>query len=161
MGPKTLRVDVHTDGGARGNPGPAAAAFVITETDAETVLRQEGHFLGRATNNVAEYSAMIAALRAAEALGAGEVNIFSDSQLMVRQMTGRYRVKNEGLKPLFTEARRLAGQFDRCEYHYIRRESNLQADALVNQALDLERNVGDAADQGRPPPPRVGRGAIR
>lgn len=143
MGRTPLCVRVHTDGGARGNPGPAAAAFVMTGTDAETVLRAEGVFLGRATNNVAEYTAMIAGLRAAEAAEATEVDIFSDSQLMVRQMTGQYRVRHEGLKPLFAEASRLAGQFDRCDYHYIRRENNARADALVNRALDLERNVGD------------------
>ncbi len=134
---------IHTDGGARGNPGPAACGFVIADAEAsdQPPLRAEGIFLGRATNNVAEYSAMIAALTAAASLGAGQVDLFSDSQLMIRQMTGQYRVKNEGLKPLFEEARQLAGQFQRCDFHHVRREKNTQADALVNRALDEGRNI--------------------
>jgi len=134
---------IHTDGGARGNPGPAACGFVIADAEAsdQPPLRAEGIFLGRATNNVAEYSAMIAALTAAASLGAGQVDLFSDSQLMIRQLTGQYRVKNEGLKPLFEEARQLAGQFQRCDFHHVRREKNTQADALVNRALDEGRNI--------------------
>ena len=136
-----MRVRIHTDGGARGNPGPAAAAFVITRADDGKVLREEGIFLGRATNNVAEYSAMIAGLEAAEALDVDEIDVYSDSELMVRQMTGQYRVKNAKLKPLFGAARELAGRFDRCDFHYVRRENNRRADALVNQVLDRD---GDA-----------------
>ena len=141
MGTISLHVIIHTDGGARGNPGPAAGGFVIADAADQTVLQAEGIFLGRATNNVAEYSAMVASLRAAASLGAGQVDLFSDSQLMVRQMTGQYRVKNEGLKPLFDEARQLAGQFQRCDFHHVRREKNEQADALVNRALDEGRNI--------------------
>ena len=139
-----LRVRIHTDGGARGNPGPAAAAFVIVADD-DTVLREEGVFLGRATNNVAEYSAMIAGLRAAEEIGADEVDLFSDSQLMVRQMTGQYRVKNAGLKPMHATARELAKRFDRCDFHHVRRESNERADTLVNEALDRAGAEGRGA----------------
>jgi len=142
MAAKPLHVKIHTDGGARGNPGPAAGAFVIADLADDTVLHAEGVFLGRATNNVAEYSAMIAGLRVAASLEAAQVDLFSDSQLMVRQMTGRYRVKNEGLKPLFAEARELAEQFERCDFHHVRREKNKQADALVNEALDEGRSVG-------------------
>jgi len=145
MAATPLHVKIHTDGGARGNPGPAAGGFVIADLASDAVLHAEGVFLGKATNNVAEYSAMIAGLRAAISLEAVEVDLFSDSQLMVRQMIGQYRVKNEGLKPLFTEARELAGQFERCDFHHVRRESNVQADALVNMALDQGRNVGGAS----------------
>ncbi len=142
MAAKALHVRIHTDGGARGNPGPAAGGFVIVDVADDTVLHAEGVFLGQATNNVAEYSAMIAGLRIAVSLAAAKVDLFSDSELMVRQMTGRYRVKNEGLKPLFAEARELAEQFQRCDFHHVRREKNQQADALVNQALDAGRSVG-------------------
>ena len=142
MASTPLCVKIHTDGGSRGNPGPAAAAFVMVVADDDTALREEGVFLGRATNNVAEYSAMIAGLRAAETVGADEVDLFSDSQLMVRQMIGQYRVKNEGLKPMYATARALARQFDRCDFHYVRREKNRRADALVNQALDRADTTG-------------------
>ena len=144
MGRTPLRVKVHTDGGARGNPGPAAGAFVMTAAEDGALLGEEGILLGHATNNVAEYSAMIAGLAAAEAVDAVEVDVFSDSQLMVRQMTGQYRVRNEGLKPLHAAARALVGRFDRCDFHYVRREKNLRADALVNEVLDRNGSVGQA-----------------
>ena len=137
---------VHIDGGARGNPGPAAAGVVILTADDGTVLHQSGIFLGRATNNVAEYRAMLAGMEAASELEATEVEVVSDSQLLVRQMTGRYRVKNEGLKPLYEEAKRLQKQFARCTFRHVPREENTHADRLVNQALDLKRNVEDAAE---------------
>ena len=144
MGRSSLRVTIHTDGGARGNPGPAAGAFVMTAAEDGALLKEEGVFLGHATNNVAEYSAMIAGLEAAEAAEAVEVDVFSDSQLMVRQMTGEYRVRNEGLKPLYSAARALAGRFERCDFHYLRREKNLRADALVNKTLDRSNSVRQA-----------------
>ena len=144
MGRSSLRVTIHTDGGARGNPGPAAGAFVMTAAEDGAMLKEEGIFLGHATNNVAEYSAMIAGLEAAEAAEAVEVDVFSDSQLMVRQMTGEYRVRNEGLKPLYAAARALAGRFERCDFHYLRREKNLRADALVNKTLDRSNSVRQA-----------------
>ena len=141
-----LRVTVHIDGGARGNPGPAAAGVVISAADDGTVLHQSGIFLGRATNNVAEYRAMLAGMEAASELEATEVEIVSDSQLLVRQMTGQYRVKNEGLKPLYEEAKRRQEQFARCTFRHVRREDNTHADRLVNQALNLKRNVEDGAE---------------
>ncbi len=140
-----LRVTVHIDGGARGNPGPAGAGVVIASSDDGTVLHEGGYYLGRATNNVAEYRALIAALEAATALGASEIDVFSDSELLVRQMLGQYRVKNEGLKPLFECAGILAGKFDRFGIQHIRRERNQHADRLVNQAINAKRNVEDAA----------------
>ncbi len=134
-----LRVTVNIDGGARGNPGPAGAGVVI-QAD-ETVLYRGGLFIGHATNNVAEYSGMIAGLEQADRLGASHVRIVSDSQLMVRQMTGLYRVKNEGLKPLYQKARKLAGRFEECTFEFVRREHNIEADRLVNLAIDQEQDV--------------------
>ena len=149
MNPSPSRVSVHTDGGARGNPGPAASGVVVVSAEGD-VLHEEGLYLGRATNNVAEYRALLAGLAAAERLGAGEVDVYSDSELLVRQMNGQYRVKNEGLKPLAAEAKQRVDRFARCDIHHIRREANQRADALVNQALDLKRNVGHAADSNAP-----------
>ncbi len=128
------------DGGSRGNPGPAAAGVVIAAADG-TVLHEAGLYLGQATNNVAEYRGLLAGLQAAAALGAKEVQIISDSELLVRQMTGQYRVKNPRLAPLAEQARRLTRRFAVCSFHHVRREENLQADRLVNQALDRRGNV--------------------
>jgi ribonuclease HI len=139
-----LRVSINIDGGARGNPGPAAAGVVVCAEDG-SVLHESGIFLGRATNNVAEYSGLLAGLETALALGAGKVEVFSDSELMVRQMNGQYRVKNDGLKPLHARATSLAGKFASFSITHVRRESNKRADKLVNQALNAGRSVGDAA----------------
>jgi probable phosphoglycerate mutase len=136
-----LRVTLNIDGGARGNPGPAGAAFVIRAADDGAVLRQRGIFLGRQTNNVAEYRALLAGLEAAAELGASQVEVVSDSELLVRQMNGRYRVRNEDLKKLFDEALALQGKFSACTYRHVRREQNAPADRLVNQAINLKRNV--------------------
>jgi ribonuclease HI len=124
-----------TDGGARGNPGPAAYGFVLEAEDG-TVLAAEGERIGIATNNVAEYSALIAGLAKALELGLDELEVVSDSELMVKQMTGQYRVKNEALRELSLEAGRLAGRLGRVEYTAVRREHNKLADQLVNEALD-------------------------
>lgn len=139
--PMSLHVKIYTDGGARGNPGPAAAGVVLITADDDTVIHEAGIYLGEATNNVAEYSAMLAGLEAAEKLNVTKIDLFSDSQLMVRQMNGQYRVKNAGLKPLFDQAIELSGRFEQFKIHFIRREKNKQADKLVNHALDLKRNV--------------------
>jgi probable phosphoglycerate mutase len=138
---KPLRVIVHIDGGSRGNPGPAAAGVVVSCADDGAVLHEAGIFLGRATNNVAEYRGLLEGLRSARRLGAQEVQVVSDSQLLVFQMTGQYRVKNEGLKPLHRQATELAAAFRRCSFRHVRREENDRADRLVNQALDLRKNV--------------------
>ncbi len=140
---KTLKITAHVDGGARGNPGPAAAGMVLRDADDRQILQVEGKFLGEATNNVAEYRALIAALERAAALNADQVEVFSDSQLMVRQMNGRYRVKNEGLKGLFRQANDLAAGFDKFAIHHVPREQNKEADSLVNRALNLRRTVND------------------
>jgi ribonuclease HI len=124
-----------TDGGARGNPGPAAYAFVL-ETEDGTVLEARGEAIGIATNNVAEYSALVAGLEAARAVGVTELELRSDSELMVKQMRGEYRVKNRDLQALFLEASRAARALGEVTYTHVRREHNELADRLVNEALD-------------------------
>jgi ribonuclease HI len=124
-----------TDGGARGNPGPAAYGYVL-EADDGTVLDARGARIGVATNNVAEYTALIEGLRRAVELGVDELTVVSDSELIVKQMRGEYRVKNEALRALFLDAAGLAGQLGRVTYTAVRREHNELADRLVNEALD-------------------------
>jgi ribonuclease HI len=128
---------IHTDGAARGNPGPAAYAFVLSH-DGEPVL-EEAACLGQATNNVAEYTAVVKALEKAKELGGQRVVIKSDSELMVKQMTGAYKVRNEGLLPLYEQARRLVRGFDDVQFQHVRREENKDADRLCNEALDAVR----------------------
>ncbi len=130
-----LRVRLYTDGGARGNPGPAAFGYVL-ETDDGTVLAAHGERIGVATNNVAEYRGLIAGLEKAVELALQEVEVISDSELLVKQMTGEYRVKNEALRELSLEASRLARQVGNVSYRAVRREHNELADRLVNEALD-------------------------
>jgi len=129
-----LRVRLYTDGGARGNPGPAAFGYVL-EVDG-TVLAAHGERIGVATNNVAEYRGLIAGLEKAVELALQEVEVISDSELLVKQMTGEYRVKNEALRELSLEASRLARQVGNVSYRAVRREHNELADRLVNEALD-------------------------
>lgn len=130
-----MKARLFTDGGARGNPGPAAYGYVLEDADG-TVLDARGEAIGVATNNVAEYSGLVAGLTKAVELGVGELEVVSDSELMVRQMTGDYRVKNEGLKPLFQEASWLERKIRKVSYRAVRREHNKLADQLVNEALD-------------------------
>jgi ribonuclease HI len=130
-----VRVVVHVDGGARGNPGPAAAAAVVTSVDGE-VLDEAAELLGETTNNVAEYRALLLGLARAKELGATEVEIVNDSQLVARQLTGEYRVKDPGLKPLHAEAMAALAAFERWSIRSVPRAQNAEADALVNAALD-------------------------
>ena len=130
-----MKARLFTDGGARGNPGPAAFAYVL-ETDDGTVLAAHGERIGVATNNVAEYRALIAGLEKAVELALEEVEIVSDSELLVKQMRGEYRVKNEALRELSIEAARLARRIGKVSYTAVRREHNELADRLVNEALD-------------------------
>jgi ribonuclease HI len=145
MDGRPLRVTAYIDGGARGNPGPAGAGVVIVDRADGAALYEGGLYLGRATNNVAEYRGLLAALAAAAVLRAEEVEVVSDSQLLVRQMTGEYRVKNAGLQPLHRRAQELAKGFARCGFRHVRREDNVRADELVNMAIDQRRNVESAA----------------
>ncbi len=130
-----MKATLSTDGGARGNPGPAAYGFVLEAEDG-TVLAAEGIAIGVATNNVAEYRALIAGLERALELGVDEVDVVSDSELLVKQMTGEYRVKNEALRALSLQAARLGGKLSGVSYRAVRREHNELADRLVNEALD-------------------------
>jgi ribonuclease HI len=130
-----VKARLSTDGGARGNPGPAAFGYVL-ETEDGTILAAHGERIGVATNNVAEYSALVAGLERALELGVDELEVVSDSELLVKQMTGEYRVKNEALKELNERASRLARRLRRVDYKAVRREHNELADRLVNEALD-------------------------
>jgi ribonuclease HI len=130
-----MKARLFTDGGARGNPGPAAAAFVLEAEDGD-VLASHGEAIGVATNNVAEYRALLAGLERARDLGVTELEVVSDSELMVKQMRGEYRIKNEALGELAAQAARLARAVGTVRYTAVRREQNTLADRLVNDALD-------------------------
>ena len=132
-----MKAKLFTDGGSRGNPGPAAYGFVLEAEDG-TVLDARGEAIGIATNNVAEYAALVAGLGRAVEVGVVELEVVSDSELLVKQMTGEYRVKNETLAELNEEAERLARRVGRVRYTAVRREHNELADRLVNEALDAE-----------------------
>jgi ribonuclease H / adenosylcobalamin/alpha-ribazole phosphatase len=132
-----VKAKLFTDGGARGNPGPAAYGYVLEAEDG-TVLAAKGERIGVATNNVAEYRALIAGLEKALELSVPEVQVVSDSELLVKQMTGEYRVKNAALQDLSIQASRLARQIGKVSYTAVRREHNELADRLVNEALDAE-----------------------
>ena len=130
-----MKAKLFTDGGSRGNPGPAAYAFVLEAEDG-TVLDARGEAIGVATNNVAEYAALVAGLERAVEAGVDELEVVSDSELLVKQMRGEYRVKNKGLQDLFLDASRDARKIRRVTYTAVRREHNELADSLVNEALD-------------------------
>jgi len=123
------------DGGARGNPGPAAIGAVVT-TPAGDPVAEKGVYIGEATNNVAEYRAVLLGIELARQAGARELEIVNDSELVARQIGGQYKVKHAGLRPLFVETMRELREFDRWTVRNVRRESNERADELVNQALD-------------------------
>jgi len=130
-----VKAKLFTDGGSRGNPGPAAYAFVLEAEDG-TVLDARGEAIGVATNNVAEYAALVAGLERAVEAGVDELEVVSDSELLVKQMRGEYRVKNAALQDLFLDASRQARKLHRVTYTAVRREHNELADSLVNEALD-------------------------
>jgi ribonuclease HI len=130
-----VKAKLYTDGGSRGNPGPAAYAYVLEAEDG-TVLDARGETIGVATNNVAEYSALVAGLERAVEGGVDELEVISDSELVVKQMRGEYKVKNRALQELFLDASRLARSIHRVTYTAVRREQNELADSLVNEALD-------------------------
>jgi len=129
------RVVVHVDGGARGNPGPAAIGVVVSDPDGE-VLQEVAETIGTATNNVAEYRALLRGLECAAALRASEVEIVNDSELVAKQLTGEYKVKHPAMKPLYLDAVAALGGFQRWQIRSVPRAQNAHADALVNQALD-------------------------
>jgi len=135
--PRHALVIANVDGGARGNPGPAAYGIVLREAGGAMLLAA-GKYVGRTTNNVAEYYGLIAALDAARERGVSRLRVESDSELLVRQMQGRYRVKSPDLKPLHERALKLSRSFERFEIAHVPREKNREADRLVNTALDGE-----------------------
>jgi ribonuclease HI len=126
---------VHVDGGARGNPGPAAVGVVIAEPGGE-VVHAVGETIGVATNNVAEYRALLRGIELAREHGASALEIYGDSELVVKQVRGEYKVKDVGLKPLHAEARAALADVESWSFDHVRRENNAHADELVNQALD-------------------------
>jgi ribonuclease HI len=126
---------VNVDGGARGNPGPAAIAAVASTPDGE-VVDSRGEAIGTATNNVAEYRALLLGIELAREHGAAEVELIGDSELIVKQVKGEYRVKDAGLRPLHAQVRAALEGFDRWSIRHVRREQNAAADALVNETLD-------------------------
>jgi ribonuclease HI len=132
-----VKVVVHVDGGARGNPGPAAAAAVVSTPDGE-VLDEAAVTLGRTTNNVAEYRGLLLGLERAKLLGAREVEVINDSELVAHQVNGRYKVKHPDMKPLHAQALEAMRGFERWSVRPVPRAQNAEADALVNQALDGE-----------------------
>lgn len=129
------RIKVYSDGAARGNPGPAGAGAILVASDGTTVARL-GRFLGEATNNYAEYHGLLLGLQRALELGTTEVQVYADSQLVIRQLGGQYRVRNAGLKPLFDQALLLLRKFRKYELHHIPREQNAAADEMSNRAID-------------------------
>ena len=131
-----MKGTVYTDGAARGNPGPAAFAYVINLEDGRVV--KDASLIGHATNNVAEYSALVHALERAAGLGVSDLTVKSDSELLVKQMKGIYRVSNPVLAQLHAEARNLAARFGNVKFQHVRREENSEADELCNKALDAE-----------------------
>jgi ribonuclease HI len=133
-----VKVVVHVDGGARGNPGPAAAGAVVTTPDGD-VLDEASEAIGVATNNVAEYRGLLLGLARARALGAGEVEVVNDSELVAKQVSGAYKVKHPDMKPLHAAAIEALAGFDRWSIRSVPRAQNAAADALVNQALDAHR----------------------
>ncbi len=140
------KITIYTDGGSRANPGPAAAAFVLLDEN-NNQLQAKALFLGSQTNNVAEYTAVVKALEAAKQAGAKEITVFSDSELLVKQINGLYKVKNPNLKPLFQKTISLLDNFEVFSFKHIPRSKNQQADRLVNQALNLERDINSSVDE--------------
>lgn len=136
-----MRAIVHVDGGARGNPGPAAAGCVIS-TPAGELLGEYSELLGEATNNVAEYRALLLGLRHARELGVTEVEVVGDSELIAKQIDGQYKVKHAALRPLYLDALAALREFERWSVRTVPRAQNAHADALVNAALDQARDAG-------------------
>ncbi|HEY0316895.1 MAG TPA: ribonuclease HI family protein [Solirubrobacterales bacterium] len=129
------KVTVNVDGGARGNPGPAAIGVVVRDEEGE-MLEERGERIGRATNNVAEYRALLLGIELAAQHGAGELELIGDSELIVRQVEGRYKVKDATMRELHTEVKRALAGFDNWTIRHVRRENNAEADRLVNEVLD-------------------------
>jgi len=133
--PTYLRLRLYSDGAARGNPGPAGAGAVLVEPSGQ-VVDKLGKFLGRQTNNYAEYQGLLMGLKRARELGVSEVEVFADSELMIRQLGGRYQVKSPSLRPLYEEALQLLNKFERVKLVHVPREMNRAADEMSNRAIE-------------------------
>ncbi len=144
-----VEVIAYIDGGSRGNPGPAAAGFILTDKDGNQ-LCAKGMFLGETTNNVAEYTAISNALQAAKNIGAKKIKVFSDSELLVKQVNGEYKVKSENIRPLFQQAVNLLGDFENWKVQHVTRDKNKEADKLVNQVLNLQQDIEAKAEPATP-----------
>jgi ribonuclease HI len=142
--PRPPRLILYTDGAARGNPGPAGAGAHLEDETGKTIA-SVARYIGEATNNVAEYTALLLGLERARELGVRHVEVRADSELMVKQMRGEYRVRNAGLKPLHERARALASSFDGVTYVHVRRELNQAADRLANHAIDRRHDPAPGA----------------
>ena len=132
-----MKLTVHVDGGARGNPGPAAIAAVVSDQNGE-IVTDAAQVIGRATNNVAEYRALLLGIATALDLGATELDLVGDSELVVKQVRGEYKVKNADLKPLHAEVKAALAGVGEWSIRHVRREHNAEADRLVNEALDAD-----------------------
>ncbi|MDP6380302.1 MAG: ribonuclease HI family protein, partial [Phycisphaerae bacterium] len=144
--PRKLHLTICTDGGSKGNPGPSAAAAVIKDDDGD-VLLDGARFLGNTTNNVAEYRGLILGLELAAELKPTAVTIKSDSQLLVRQMAGQYKVKSPALKPLIVQVQRMLGEFESVEIAHVPRGQNTEADLLVQKAIAKALEKGKSQEQ--------------
>jgi probable phosphoglycerate mutase len=149
----SVRVVVEADGGARGNPGPAGWGALVRDAVTGEVLAERAEAIGTATNNVAEYAGLIAGLRAAADLGARQVEVRMDSKLVIQQMTGRWKIKHPGLRPLAAQAAALVHGFDQVSWQWVPRERNRDADRLANQAMDAAGGDGPAPNPGPSPGP--------
>ena len=138
-----MQLIVNIDGGSRGNPGPAGAGVVIKTADDGTIIQQAGVFLGTATNNVAEYTGLVEGLKRALVFKPDAVHIISDSELLVKQIKGIYRVKNAGLKPLYQQALELIAKFDKFSIEHVKRAFNKEADEMANRAMNTKQNFED------------------
>jgi ribonuclease HI len=133
-----MLLKLFTDGGSRGNPGPAASGAVLKSVSGETIA-SVSKYLGRTTNNQAEYTAIVIGLQKARQLGASTVQVYMDSELATKQLNGEYRVKDSEIAKRFVEVKNLVAQFDRVSFTHVRREKNTEADAIVNKCLDAQR----------------------
>jgi len=142
-----LKGTIHTDGGARGNPGPAGIGVVIKDASGD-VVAEVAEGIGVTTNNIAEYKALIAGLELGHAKGFTEVDVFMDSELVVSQVKGEWKIKSEGLRPLAVQARKLIGRFDKWTLQHVRRERNADADKLANQGMDAALLDAELDEEG-------------
>ena len=140
-----MKITIHTDGGARGNPGPAGAGAIIRD-DEGNVLKEVSEFLGNQTNNFAEYEAAFLGLSAAKEIvepDTAEVELYLDSELVVKQLKGEYKVKNEGLQPQYEKVKALLDMYPNIQFSHVRREENKDADKLANDAMDKGMNEAE------------------